>query len=140
MEQVLKIFNIDEESFHEQNNCSNYNIKEKIKNKTFSYLDELDSTCFEYLEFGADKCEFNSFIDFCNEIDIYKMIKQESQYSKKYHYYTKDRKVTFTISRLGDYVHYFGMTGEKSEVLRIFEIFNKYSDYETICWGGRDFI
>ena len=138
MDQVVKIFKINEDDFIKGCESSNEYIKKNFQNKWFTYLKNLDQTCDEYLDFGADKCCFESLQNFCDEIGIDETMMTHSP--TQYHYYTKDRKVTFTISQQGNYVHYFGMTGEKSEVLRIFEIFCNCSTYSGLCWGGRDYI
>ena len=140
MEQVLKIFNMTEDDFIKGCELSNKFIKQNFQNKWFLYLKKIDQTCDEYIDFGADKCLISNLQNFCDEIGIDETMNEISYSPTQYHYYTKDRKVTFTISQNGNYVHYFGMTGEKSEVLRIFKIFCNSSTYEGLCWGGRDFI
>ena len=140
MEQVMKLFNMTEVEFINSCESSNEFIKKNFQNKWFHYLKKIDQTCDEYIDFGADKCCFKSLQNFCDEIGIDETMIEISHSPTQYHYYTKDRKVTFTISQKGNYVHYFGLTGEKSEVLRIFKIFYDCSTYEELCWGGRDFV
>lgn len=140
MEQVMKLFNMTEDEFINGCESSNEFIKKNFQNECFQYLKKLDQTCDEYIEFGADKCRIRNLQNFCDEIGIDESMIEINRSPNRYHYYTKDRKVTFTISQKGNYVHYFGLTGEKSEVLRIFKIFYDCSTYEGLCWGGRDFI
>jgi hypothetical protein len=140
MEQVMKIFKMNEDDFIKGCESSNEFIKTKFQSNWFPYMRNLDQTCDEYLDFGADKCCFKNLQKFCDEIDIDESMIEMTHLPTQYHYYTKDRKVTFTIFQQGNYVHYFGMTGEKSEVLRIFEIFCNCSTYSGLCWGGRDYI
>ena len=136
----MKLFNMNENDFIKGCELSNEFIKKNFQNDWFPYLKKIDQTCDEYNEFGADKCCFESLQKFCDDIGIDESMIEINHSPTQYHYYTKDRKVTFTISQVGNYVHYFGLTGEKSEVLRIFKIFCNYSTYEGLCWGGRDFI
>ena len=146
MEQILQLFKMTEEKFVEHKFETTNSIKKY-------YLSDFDIIIgkengipnhLEYLEFGADKCGFDNFIEFCEEIniDFLENISRIKTFTEKgyFHFYSRDKKITMTCSSLGNYVHYFGFTGEKSEVLRIFKIFYDCSTYEGLCWGGRDFI
>ena len=137
MEQVLKRFNINEEQFLEIKESvtsfmKKYFNKELDINslKYFDYYSELDSECGEYLQFGADKCSVNNFDEFCEELNIdikenlIRIIKEQkryieninnektNQYKPTYVFYSRDKKITFTCFNPGNYMHYFGITGE----------------------------
>lgn len=56
------------------------------------------------------------------------------------HFYSECKQITFSCQNRGDYMHYFGITGEANAVLRAFDIFLKIGRYDDICWGGRDFM
>jgi len=167
MEQILQKFKMTEEKFIEHkidttNSIKKYYLSEDDiingkKNgipKHLEYLNELDLSCDEYLEFGADKCGFDNFIEFCKEINIDFLenliriknflenltrmkIFTENIY---YDFYSKDKKIVIRCSQLGNYVHYFGITGEYNAILSAFNIFNKRSTCSELCWGGRDYI
>jgi hypothetical protein len=133
--------------------------------KHFMYLDGLNSNCKAYLQFGGDKCGIKDFKKFCKKINVdinenliyiiheLKNIKEEIKngtYVKendpydiisRYHFYSKDKKITFTCSCITDnYLGYFGVTGEASKVLKVFQIFSEMGTWDELCWGRRDFI
>ena len=157
MEQILKTFKITEEKFVEHkivttNSLKKYYLseceiiigKENGIPKHLEYLNKLDLSCDEYLEFGADKCGFDDFIEFCEEINIdflENISRIKSSTEKRYFdFYSKNKKITMRCSQLGNYVHYFGITGEYNAILDAFEIFNKRAKHSELCWGGRDYI
>ena len=83
MEQILQKFKMTEEKFimHKidtTNSIKKYYLsevdiiigKENGIPKYLEYLNKLDLSHDEYLEFGADKCEFDDFTEFCKEINI----------------------------------------------------------------------
>lgn len=157
MEQILQLFKMTEEKFVEHkfettNSIKKYYLsdfdiiigKENGIPKHLEYLNKLDLSYDEYLEFGADKCGFDNFIEFCEEINIdflenISRIKTSTE-KRYFHFYSRDKKITMTCSSLGNYVHYFGITGEYNAILHAFEIFNKRATHTELCWGGRDFI
>ena len=157
MEQILKTFKITEEKFIEHKIITTNSIKKYYlsdseiiidkKNeipKYLIYLNGLDLSHDEYLEFGADKCKFDNFIEFCKEINIdflenITRIKASTE-QLYFHFYSKDKKITLTCSQLGNYVHYFGITGEYNAIINAFNIFIKRARHSELCWGGRDFI
>ena len=131
----------------------------------FMYLDGLNSNCKEYLQFGGDKCTIKDFKKFCQKINVdinenliniiqeLKNIKDEikngtyvqendpSEIRSRYHFYSKDKKITFTCSSIKDnYLGYFGVTGEASKVLKVFQIFCEMGTWDDLCWAKRDFI
>jgi len=146
-------------------NSSEYN---KIK-ISYPYLDVLDLSYDEYIEFGADKCEINNFREFCNEINVdfeenmvrcseekkqlKKIHKQKGNiysFNYRYHFYSRDKKLTFTCSNINesydeendehrDYLHYFGLTGEFEVALNAFKKFYKRADYAELSFG-REYI
>lgn len=163
MEDIFKIFNIDEEkilSFKKS-------VTERVNNFLSSsntykgyHLYLLDREINEYLEFGADKCSVDNFDEFCEELNIdvkknlLRIIQEQrlhiedirsdkiSKYEHipTYVFYSRDEKITFTCSRPGEYMHYFGITGESNKIIEAFTIFKKRCEYEDACFGGRDFI
>jgi len=157
MEQILQLFKMTEEKFVEHkfettNSIKKYYLskidiisgKENGIPKHLEYLNKLDLSYDEYLEFGADKCGFDNFIEFCDEINIdflenISRIKTSAE-KRYFNFYSRDKKITMTCSSLGNYVHYFGITGEYNAILNAFEIFNKRATHTELCWGGRDFI
>ena len=77
MEQILQLFKMTEEKFVEHkfkttNSIKKYYLsevdiiigKENGIPKHLEYLNKLDLSYDEYLEFGADKCGFDDFIKF----------------------------------------------------------------------------
>jgi len=82
--------------------------------------------------------------EFCKEINIdfpENITRIKASTEKRYfHFYSKDKKITLTCSSLGNYVHYFGITGEYNAILYAYEIFNKRATHTELCWGGRDYI
>jgi hypothetical protein len=144
MEKVLEVFSMDEKVF--------LNIKRDITSFVksyfdetmdsearllFSYLDGIDHNSSEYLQFGADKCGVDNFSDFCKDLNI--DVNEKKQYNSRNHFYSRDKKLTFTCSTVGNYMHYFGITGEANEILRAFEIFCKRAKYDEVSFGNRDF-
>jgi hypothetical protein len=156
MEKVLNFFNIDENVFLSIKKDITSFVKsyfdETIDSEArllFSYLDGIDHNCSEYLQFGADKCAVDNFFDFCKDLNIdtqqnlLRIVNKKSKfndYLKRFHFYSRDKKLTFTCSTVGNYMHYFGITGEANEILRAFEIFCKRAKYDEISFGNRDFI
>jgi hypothetical protein len=133
--------------------------------KQYIYLDGLNSNCKEYLQFCGDKCIIKDFKKFCQKINVdinknlinivqeLKNIKEELKngtYNEendpydirsRYNFYSKDKKITFSCSSIKDnYLGYFGVTGEASKVLKVFQIFCEMSTCDDLCWGSRDFI
>jgi hypothetical protein len=117
----------------------------------FPYLENLDKTITHYAQFGADKCSITNFPAWCTElnVDIYEHLTQfvtESR-TKRYHFYSRDKKLTFTCFILdfdtkgvNCYIHYLGVTGEKECVIRAFESFCKHGKHTGMSWGNRDFV
>jgi hypothetical protein len=149
MEQILKTFKITEEKFIEHkiittNSIKKYYLREHEIPKHLEYLNGLDLSHDEYLEFGADKCGFDNFIEFFKEInvDLLENITRIKNSTERitFNLYSKDKKITITCSTLGNYVHYFGITGEYNSIINAFDIFNKRATHTELCWGGRDFI
>jgi hypothetical protein len=160
MEKVLEIFNINEEEFEKYNSNTDKFIKNYLNDKLdfdakkfFGYLDKLDPNINQYIQFGADKCSVDDFIKFCEELDVdlltninEHLVNIEEKLAGqfyKYDFYNRDKTLTFSFSSkdfMSGYLHYFGLTGERTKVLHAFEIFNKRSEFSDICWGGRDFI
>jgi hypothetical protein len=157
MEQILQKFKMTEEEFIEHKIVTTQKIKKYYLSeidiiigkenripKHLEYLNNLDLSYDEYSEFGADKCGFDDFIEFCKEINIdfpenITRIKASTE-QRYFHFYSKDKKITLTCSSLGNYVHYFGITGEYNAILYAYEIFNKRATHTELCWGGRDYI
>ena len=133
--------------------------------KHFMYLDGLNQNCKAYIQFGGDKCSVKDFNKFCKRINVdinenliniiqeLKNIKDEikngtyvveddpSEIRSRYHFYSKDKKITFTCSSIkNNYLGYFGVTGEESKVLKVFQIFCEMGTWDDLCWGRRDFI
>jgi hypothetical protein len=157
MEQILQKFKMTEEEFIEHKIVTTQKIKKYYLSeidiiigkenripKHLEYLNNLDLSYDEYSEFGADKCGFDDFIEFCKEINIdfpENITRIKASTEKRYfHFYSKDKKITLTCSSLGNYVHYFGITGEYNAILYAYEIFNKRATHTELCWGGRDYI
>jgi hypothetical protein len=149
MEQILKTFKITEEKFIEHkiittNSIKKYYLREDEIPKHLEYLNGLDLCHDEYLEFGADKCGFDNLIEFCKEInvDLLENLTRIKNSTERitFNLYSKDKKITITCSSLGNYVHYFGITGEYNAIINAFDIFNKRATHTELCWGGRDFI
>jgi len=155
MELIINFFKMDENDFIEYENNTTDLIKSYFNNtmdirlkKCYDYLEFLDSNHNKYLQFGADKCEVDDFIEFCKELNIdyeenIKLIKKNKKENNdiyKYHFFSRDKKITFSCSNYDNYMHYFGITGESSEIIKIFEIFNRRCKYTEICFGGRDYI
>ena len=157
MEQILQKFKMTEEKFIEHKIDTTQSIKKYYLSehdiiigkeneipKHLEYLNNLDLSYDEYLEFGADKCGFDDFIEFCKEIniDFLENISRIKNSTEKiyFHFYSKDKKITLTCSSLGNYVHYFGITGEYNSIINAFDIFNKRATHSELCWGGRDYI
>lgn len=142
---------------------------EKDSRNHFYYLESLDSECNEYLQFGADKCDVDNFNEFCKDLDINveenllriidelneeikiktdiknNSYKEEnyplsSNSSKRYVFNSRDKKITFTCSKPGNYMHYFGITGESNKILDAFKIFKKRCTYDDASFGARDYI
>jgi len=163
MEDIFKIFNIDEEKF--------LNLKKSVTKRVNYFLSSLntykgyhlyllDNDIDEYLEFGADKCSVDNFDEFCEELNIdmkenlLRIIEEQKshienvrsdkvskyEYIPIYVFYSRDKKITFTCSRPGEYMHYFGITGESNKIIDAFTIFKKRCEYEDASFGGRDFI
>jgi hypothetical protein len=63
-----------------------------------------------------------------------------NQYKPTYVFYSRDKKITFTCLRPGNYMHYFGITGESNKILEAFKIFKKRCNYDDACFGARDYI
>ena len=149
MEHILEKFKMVESEFNNINECCNNNIKSLLNKDlyktSFFYLYFLDKNINEFLQFGADKCKIDNFSNFCKELNI-----NENEYIKenidyyRYHFTSRDRKLTFTCSSKNfksGYLHYFGITGEKNAILKSFEIFKNHCiGSDALCWGGRDFI
>jgi hypothetical protein len=143
---ILKFINIDVEEFYERNRQTSNYIKKNIVNNKYEYLKELDKNIDEYLEFGVDKCEINNFNEFCEKInvDVIENLKRinnniiHNYY--KYTFYSRDKKLVFTCSRCDNYMHYFGITGDKKTILHVLEIFYDMYVDGFISWGNRDFI
>jgi hypothetical protein len=149
MEQILKVFKMTEEKFIEHkiittNSIKKYYLREDDIPKHLEYLNNLDLSQDEYLEFGADKCGFDNFIEFLKEINVdllENLIRIKNSTERiTFNLYSKDKKITITCSTLGNYVHYFGITGEYNAIINAFDIFNKRATHTELCWGGRDFI
>jgi hypothetical protein len=156
MEKVLEVFNIDESKFlHIKKTITSFiksyydETMDSEARLLFSYLDGIDHNCSEYLQFGADKCAVNNFFDFCKDLNIdteqnlSRIVNEKSKFNdcvKRFHFYSRDKKLTFTCSTVGNYMHYFGITGEANEILRVFEIFCKRAKYDEVSFGNRDFI
>jgi len=163
MEDIFKIFNIDEEKF--------LNLKKSVTKRVNYFLSSLntykgyhlyllDNDIDEYLEFGADKCSVDNFDEFCEELNIdmkenlLRIIEEQKshienvrsdkvskyEYIPIYVFYSRDKKITFTCSRPGEYMHYFGITGESNKIIDAFTIFKKRCEYEDASFGTRDFI
>ena len=163
MEDIFKIFNIDEEKF--------LNLKKSVTKRVNYFLSSLntykgyhlyllDNDIDEYLEFGADKCSVDNFDEFCEELNIdmkenlLRIIEEQKghienvrsdkvskyEYIPIYVFYSRDKKITFTCSRPGEYMHYFGITGESNKILEAFKIFKKRCTYDDACFGARDYI
>jgi hypothetical protein len=168
MEQLFETFDMNEERFLEvkknvtsfMNSYFNGNMDEGSQ-KYFSYYSDLDSDCEEYLQFGADKCDVDNFDEFCEDLNVdikenlleiiqnqkhyiedmkYGKIKNLYEYKPVYLFYSRDKKITFTCSNPGNYMHYFGITGESNKILEAFKIFKKRCTYDEACFGSRDFI
>lgn len=60
--------------------------------------------------------------------------------SKRYIFYSRDNMITFSCSNFGNYMHYFGITGEYNKILDAFNVFCKRCTYDEACIGNRDFI
>jgi hypothetical protein len=156
MEKVLDFFNIDENMFLSIKKDITSFVKSYFDGTMdsearllFSYLEGIDNNCEEYLQFGADKCAVDNFFDFCKDLNINteqnlsRIVNEKSKFNdcvKRFHFYSRDKKLTFTCSTVGNYMHYFGITGEASEILRAFEIFCKRAKYDDVSFGNRDFI
>lgn len=166
MEEVLKKFNINEERFLEIKEVVTSFMKKyfnkEIDVDTQKYFDkyyaELDSECEEYLQFGADKCNVDNFDEFCEELNIdikenlIRIIKEQKkyieninnetikQYKPAYVFYSKDKKIAFACLNPGNYMHYFGITGEYNKILDAFKIFEKKCNYDEMNFGSRDYI
>lgn len=170
MEKVCELFKMDESKFLERKQKSSNFVKSYF-NKTmkpeflplYIYLDGLDNTQEEYLEFGADKCSVSNFNNFCEKLNIdvdenlkrfeleekkiIKEIKNGTYFARENphgirlinHFYSRCKKLTFTCKYASNYMHYFGITGETNEVMRAFEIFIKDGHYDEICFGCRIF-
>jgi hypothetical protein len=142
------------------NSYFNGNMDEDSR-KFFSYYRDLDCECEEYLQFGADKCDVDNFDEFCEELNVdikenlLEIIKKQNyfiedikdgkikylyDYRPVYLFYSRDKKITFTCSRPGNYMHYFGITGESNKILEAFKIFKKRCTYDDACFGCRDYI
>lgn len=169
MEEVLSVFStMNEERFLEvKKNVTSFmksyfngNMDEDSRN-FFRYYSDLDSDCEEYLQFGADKCDVDNFDEFCEDLDVdikenlLEIIKKQNRfieeikdgkikylydYRPTYLFYSRDKKITFTCSKPGNYMHYFGITGESNKILEAFKIFKKRCTYDDACFGARDFI
>ena len=171
MEAVLTFFKIDEEIYLKCKNKSTLFIKSYF-NKTmrddfiplYTYLDSLNNSEEEYLEFGADKCSVSDFNLFCEKlnIDVNENLKRIEEEEKKiineirngtffnndsqlknriqYHFYSRCKKIMFTCKNPNNYMHYFGITGEANAVLNAFEIFCKMATYDDIRWNCRIYI
>ena len=168
MEEVLSVFStMNEEKFLEvktnvtsfMNSYFNRNMDEDSR-KFFSYYSDLDPDCEEYLQFGADKCDVDNFDEFCEELNVdikenlLEIIKKQNRYIEEikngkinrydyrpvYLFYSRDKKITFTCSKPGNYMHYFGITGESNKILEAFKIFKKRCTYDDACFGARDYI
>lgn len=156
MEKVLEIFQIDEDNFlgikrERTSFVKSYFDKtmDSEERLLFRYLDGIDNNCSEYLQFGADKCAVDNFFDFCKDLNIdteqnlSRIVNEKSKFNdcvKRFHFYSRDKKLTFTCSTVGNYMHYFGITGEANEILRAFEIFCKRANYDEVSFGNRNFI
>lgn len=169
MEEVLSVFtNMDEEKFLEvKKNVTSFmnsyfdGSMDEDSRKFFRYYRDLDCECEEYLQFGADKCDVDNFDEFCEELNVdikenlLEIIKKQNyfiedikdgkikylyDYRPVYLFYSRDKKITFTCSRPGNYMHYFGITGEANKILEAFKIFKKRCTYDDACFGCRDYI
>ena len=168
MEKVLQVFStMDEERFLEvKKNVTSFmksyfnRTMDEDSRKFFSYYSDLDSECEEYLQFGADKCDVDNFDEFCEELNVdikenlLEIIKNQRRYIEEikdgkinrydyrpvYLFYSRDKKITFTCSKPGNYMHYFGITGESNKILEAFKIFKKRCNYDEASFGARDYI
>ncbi len=169
MEEVLSVFTtMDEEKFLEvKKNVTSFmnsyfdGSMDEDSRKFFRYYRDLDSDCEEYLQFGADKCDVDNFDEFCEELNVdikenlLEIIQKQKHfiedikdgkikdlydYRPVYLFYSRDKKITFTCSRPGNYMHYFGITGESNKILEAFKIFKKRCTYDDACFGARDYI
>jgi hypothetical protein len=94
----------------------------------------------------------DNFWRFCKELNIdakenmlriiqeLSTIPREELAFYRYHFYSRDEKLTFTCKNIGDYMHYFGITGDANEIVKAFDIFQNRCKSDESCWGGRDFI
>ena len=93
MEDIFKIFNIDEEKF--------LNLKKSVTKRVNYFLSSLntykgyhlyllDNDIDEYLEFGADKCSVDNFDEFCEELNI----DMKENLIRIVHMYLKEKKKT----------------------------------------------
>ena len=159
MEKILTTYNIDETKYLKIQHDNTSFVKSYF-NRTmdrdvrhlFQYLDGLDPNCESYMQFGADKCSVDKFLTFCEEVNIdanenmLRIIQELSTIDPsetafyRYHFYSRDKKLTCTCKNIGDYLHYFGITGESNEIVKAFDIFQKRCNFDESGWGGRDFI
>jgi len=171
MQKVIEVFKIDEniyKNYLKKNTdfVKSYftKIMDHKTRKHFIYLNDLNPSK-EYLQFGGDKCSISNFKKFCQKINVdinenliniiqeLKNIKDEIKKGtyveendpcdirSRYHFYSKDKKITFTCSSIKDnYIGYFGVTGEASKVLKVFQIFCEMGTWDKLCWAKRDFI
>jgi hypothetical protein len=150
MESILLLFNIDENEYKRIKEDTTKFIKsykndtiEKETRLLFKYLDNIELDHDEYLQFGADKCNVDNFEEFCKElnIDLVENLKNIIKNDKyRNHFYSKDRKITFSCKTIGNEMHYFGITGECNRILEAYKIFTRRCKYEDMCFGVRDFI
>jgi len=162
-EKIIKMFNITEELYHDYNEQSDTFIKGyfngRMNTKTqfyFPYLQDLDPSLSQYLQFGGNDCGVDNFAEFCKEINVditenrMRFAKEmENTYfllkKRNYHFYSRDKKLTFTCSSsledcMRGHFDCFGVTGEAGRVLNAFEQFCKRGYYRELCWSFRDFV
>jgi hypothetical protein len=169
MNKVLEICNIDESTFDNINKETtefihgyyNFQMNTNIR-ENYMYLNNLDPELETYCEFGVDSCSVSDFRSFCDELNvdisenlvnhikllencIYGYVRHIPIHRilRKYEFYSRDYDLTFTVNSndfMSGYFHYFGITGEKSKVLKAFDYITKYGDYTDISWGKRQFI
>ena len=147
---LLKEFDMTDERFEELNKGSTNFVKGywngelcKSGKELYSYLEHLDNNMDEYLQFGADKAGIKDFNDFCVSLNIDPNQLPHRESNGRYDFYSRDKKLMFTSSSRSTksgYFHYFGVTGNRENVLRAYELLTTNGFYEDISWGGRDFI
>jgi hypothetical protein len=146
--EIKQKFNLTEKAFYELNKKStefvkgfwNGNMSPDTK-ELYSYLEKLDNTCDEYLQFGADKAGVNNFDEFIEILGV--EVKTPQKENGRFHFYSSDRTVSFSCSSSqyeAGYFHYFGITGQRSKILQAFSEFMKQGYWFELTYGQRDFI